>query len=40
MVWVGKLWGKCEDIKYMLVCGLYMWGGVGCGKIWLMDFFY
>lgn len=40
MARVGKLWGKREDIKYTLVRGLYMWGGVGRGKIWLMDFFY
>ena len=40
MAAVGKLWGKREDTKHMPVRGLYMWGGVGRGKTWLMDLFY
>lgn len=40
MARVGKLWGKREDTKHMPVRGLYMWGGVGRGKTWLMDLFY
>ena len=36
MARVGKLWGKREDTKHMPVRGLYMWGGVGRGKTWLM----
>lgn len=37
MARVGKLWGKREDTKHTPVRGLYMWGGVGRGKTWLMD---
>lgn len=40
MARVGKLWGKREDTKHTPVRGLYMWGGVGRGKTWLMDLFY
>ncbi|GAB0540029.1 cell division protein ZapE [Escherichia coli] len=40
MARVGKLWGKREGTKHTPVRGLYMWGGVGRGKTWLMDLFY
>ena len=40
MARVGKLWGKREDTKHTPVRGLYMWGGVGRGKTWLMDLVY
>jgi cell division protein ZapE len=36
----GKLLGKREPTACTPARGLYMWGGVGRGKTWLMDMFY
>jgi len=33
--WFSKLFNKPEDIK-----GLYLWGGTGRGKTWIVDSFY
>ncbi len=37
---LGKLFGKHSSARRKLARGLYMWGGVGRGKTWLMDLFY
>lgn len=36
----SRLWGKRPSAPPAPVRGLYMWGGVGRGKTWLMDMFY
>jgi len=37
---VSGWWAKIRDNKPEPVTGLYMWGGVGRGKTWLMDLFF
>lgn len=36
----SRLLGKASTAPITPVKGLYMWGGVGRGKTWLMDMFY
>jgi len=39
--WLGRLFRKTPNKAHVRpVQGLYMWGGVGRGKTWLMDMFY
>lgn len=35
-----KLWERLSGAKTRPIQGLYLWGGVGRGKTWLMDLFY
>ncbi len=37
---VSGWWSKIRGKKRQPVTGLYLWGGVGRGKTWLMDMFY
>ena len=37
---VSGWWSKIRGKKPQPVTGLYLWGGVGRGKTWLMDMFY
>ena len=37
---VSGWWAKIRGNKRQAVAGLYLWGGVGRGKTWLMDLFY
>jgi cell division protein ZapE len=37
---VAGWWSKIRGTKPAAVNGLYMWGGVGRGKTWLMDLFF
>ncbi|AWS50575.1 MULTISPECIES: cell division protein ZapE [Providencia] len=36
----NRLLGKTSTVPVVPIQGLYMWGGVGRGKTWLMDMFY
>ena len=37
---VSGWWAKIRGKKPQAVTGLYLWGGVGRGKTWMMDLFY